>query len=185
VSGEGGRRIDAIVLGSGWEVGHSIRKGKQNERLRDPSEDPDWRNHQFHFHLLTSILPYLIRQPPERNIRIITLISPTYSSALPTLEGKPLRPDSAVQSTGAKAIRTLYLMRHFQLILDTLASALHSSFKPIPKPDIGDGVDKPVRRREEGLRSNVMGLSVIMPWTRNEVIRGALGIEESWFWWLL
>jgi hypothetical protein len=183
MSGEGGRRIDAIILGSGWEVGNK-HTNPNPEKLLDPSQDPPWTVHQFHFHLITALLPHLIRQPPERNIRIISLVSPTYTTALPGMQGKALRLDSPAQMAGTIGIRTLFLMSHFQLILDTLASALHSSIKPVPKAD-DEGTPKIARRREDGLKSNIMALSVIMPWTRSEVIRGMMGVDTSWAWWIM
>jgi hypothetical protein len=165
--GEGGRRVDAIVLGSGWEVG----------LLPPPSEasEKPWTTHQFHFHLLTSLLPYLLRAPAERNIRIISLIPPTWAAALPALQGKPTR-DSPVEFTARKGVTTLLLMKHFQLILDTLASAAYSQAKPIPDPNPPEGSGK---KRDERMNSNIMALSVVMPWARTEVVRGAMGADES------
>lgn len=171
-AGEGGRRVDAIVLASGWEV------KQQTTKLVDPTEDPEWTVPQFHFHFITSLLPYLLRQPAERNIRIISLVSPTWSAALPSLQGtKPV--NSLVQQSGRRSIVTLHLMHHFQLILDTLASSTYSSTKPVP---IADGE---VKQRDKNIQSNVMAISVIMSWARSEVIRGSLGVDNSVFRWIL
>ena len=171
-AGEGGRRVDAIILASGWEVKPEAKK------MVDPSEEPDWTHHQFHFHFITSLLPSLLRQPAERNIRIINLVSPTWSAALPAMFGaKPV--DSLVQSTGRKSLTTLLLMNHFQLILDTLASSQYSSSKPVPDPN-GE-----VKKRDTDVQSNIMAISVIMGWTRLEVIRGSMGVDTSALRWIL
>ena len=171
-AGEGGRRVDGIVLSSGWEVQTEVL------RLVDPSEDPEWTIHQFHFHFITSLLPYLLRQPAERNIRIITLASPTWSAALPSMHGvKPI--DSLVQLSGQKGLTTLLLTNHFQLILDTLASSTYSSSRPVPDPDGA------VKQRDKNLQSNIMAISVIMGWARSEVIKGSVGANTSLFRWIL
>lgn len=172
MAGEGGRRIDAIVLGSGWEV---PPKDYSPPSILDDldvskaaaSKGRTWTTHQFQFHFLTSFLPQLLRQPAERNIRIVALVPPTWSAALPSLMGKKPT-NSAVQNSGRRAIQTLLLMRHFQLILDTLASAAVMKAKPVPNPN----EDKPARKRDESVKSNVMAVPVIMGWARSEVLRG-------------
>ncbi len=172
IAGEGGRRVDAIVLTSGWEVQPEV------VRLNDPSEDPEWTTHQFYFHLITSLLPYLLGQPAERNIRIINLVSPTWSAALPSMLGvKPV--DSLIQRTGQKSLTTLLLMQHFQLILDTLASSTYSFSKPVPNPE------GKVKRRDKDVQSNIMAISVIMGWARSEIIRGSFGADDSILRWVL
>ncbi|KAK4687466.1 hypothetical protein P7C73_g2660, partial [Tremellales sp. Uapishka_1] len=175
-AGEGGRRIDAIVLGEGWEVDASP-KAKFN--VDDKTATTTWDVNQFHFHFITSLLPSLLKVPPERNIRIVSLVSPTWSSAVPSLHGKPLKARSIIQASGANALRTLLLMTHFQLILDTLASSIYSVKKPVPDPEEG----KPLRKkRDEKIQSNIMGISVIMGWTRDEIARR---LVISWGWGML
>ncbi|KAK8844731.1 hypothetical protein IAR55_006581 [Kwoniella newhampshirensis] len=156
ITGEGGRRIDAIVLGSGWEV-----------RPYHIRQEGEWSTHQFHFHLLTSLLPHLLRSPAERSIRIISLISPTWSAALPSLTGAKAR-DDVVFHTGRRSLNTLLLMKHFQLILDTLASATFGKVTPVPGAE-DEGVKK---KRDKSLKSNIMSISVVMGWAREEVVRG-------------
>ncbi|ORY27349.1 hypothetical protein BCR39DRAFT_538425 [Naematelia encephala] len=174
-TGEGGRRVDAIVLGAGWEVESSLKK---------PVEG-GWTTHQFHFHLITSLLPHLLRVPAERNIRIISLVSPTWSAALPALNGQA-KVGSTVQLTGLRSLNTMLVMRHFQLVLDTLASAVYAKSRPT---DVPTGEDEEVKdrgkKRDETLRSNLMAISVVMPWARSEVVRGAVEADVSMFRWIL
>lgn len=82
----------------------------------------------------------------------------------------------------------LLVVRHFQLILDTLAKAAYrkeaETSVPVPDPNADmagtmPGKGEKGKKGEEGLKSNVLGVSVIMPWTREEVIRGAVGADES------
>ncbi|WWD22715.1 hypothetical protein CI109_107208 [Kwoniella shandongensis] len=169
ITGEGGRRIDAIVLGSGWEV-KSYHSRKKEE----------WTTHQFHFHLLTSLLPHLLRSPAERSIRVLSLISPTWSAALPSLTGVKPR-DDVVYHTGRQSINTLLLMKHFQLILDTLASATFGKAKPVPSADDEAATAK---KRDKSVKSNIMSMSVIMPWAREEVVKGSLA-DTPFIKWIL
>ncbi|WRT63245.1 uncharacterized protein IL334_000148 [Kwoniella shivajii] len=163
VVGEGGRRIDSIILGKGWEVSEdNFKKTEKNE----------WGIHQFTFHFITSLLPSLLRSPPERDIRIINLISPTWSAALPSLQGIERKiKDDLVNSTGRRSINALLLMRHFQLILDTLEAAQRGKIKPVPNPE---KPDENLKRKDDDVRSNIKGISVIMPWSRDEVLKGSI-----------
>lgn len=184
-TGEGGRRIDAIVLGSGWEVDSTpIPKPTSNssETVDDSKKQRQWTIHEYHYHFVTSLIPALLRQPPERNIRLISLLSPTYSTALPTLQGKPPKVDSAMQISGAKSITTMLLNNHVQLILDILSAAALKKVKPVPNPV---EEEKGLKTREDGVQSNIMTIGVVMPWTRDEVIRPVLGVDDSWLRWFL
>ncbi|EIW73115.1 hypothetical protein TREMEDRAFT_26353 [Tremella mesenterica DSM 1558] len=167
LAGEGGRRIDAVLLSSGWEL--------QPEPINSGEE---WTTEQFHFHLITALLPHLLRQPAERNIRIISLLSPTWAAAIPSLHGVR-RSDSLVQQVGERSLRTLLVMKHFQLILDTLASATYGKILDVPIPDGS------VKRRDKSIQSNIMALGVVMPWARTEVVRGLLKVDSSWLRWFL
>ncbi|WVQ64345.1 uncharacterized protein L199_002507 [Kwoniella botswanensis] len=171
--GEGGRRIDSIILGKGWEVTPSsfVR-----------SKDGEWGNDEFKFHFLTSLLPALLRSPAERDIRVVQLISPTWSAALPSLmditaedtqskKRRGIRKDDLVNSTGRRNLNSLLLFKHFQLILDALEAAQRGKIKPIPNPD---KPEENLKVRDKDVRSNVKAVSVIMPWARDEVLKGSL-----------
>ncbi len=110
----------------------------------------------------------------RRNIRIVSLVPPTWSAALPALQGKEVKGGPATYAA-RKGITTLLIMRHFQLILDTLASAAYGNKKDVPDPEKLDksGEADTVKKREGGLKSNVMAVSVIMPWARTEVVKGS------------
>ena len=178
MTGEGGRRIDAIILGGGWAVDEPDFYTPYTPD--DIKAEKRWTVHEQNFHLLHSLLPALLRQPAERNIRIISLCSPTISTALPTLQGKPAKNDAA-QVAGAKGITTLLFNQHFQLVLDTLAAAALKKVKEVPNVD----GEKVMKKKEEGVGSNILAIGVVMPWTRDEVVRGIVGVEGSWWRWLL
>ncbi|WVF66581.1 hypothetical protein IAT40_001321 [Kwoniella sp. CBS 6097] len=208
--GEAGRRIDAIVLGQGWEVELDPKILQQvsvpvqvqddtqkQEQKQQEDNRTGWNTHQFQFHLLTAVLPSLLRAPAERDIRIVNLISPTWSAALPSLEGKDSRTD-LVNITGRRSINTLLLMKHFQLVLDTLEAVAKGKVKPVPVPAVNPSTTEPqaddhqkgsktsgtgtgtgtedakVKKRDKNVKSNVLAISVIMGWARQEVIKGSL-----------
>lgn len=181
MTGEGGRRIDAMVLGAGWGVGEPDYLSTTQPGLRNVKDEKEWTVHEYHFHLIHSLLPALLRQPPERNIRIISLVSPTISAALPTLLGKPAKNDAA-QVTGAKGITTLLFNKHLQLVLDTLSAAQLKKVVSVPS---AEGDESRIKKREEGVSSNISVIGVVMPWTRDEVVRGVVRADDTWVRWLL
>ena len=167
--GEGGRRVDAIVLGGAWECAAAA------DTPLDPAEDPAWTPNQMHYHLITALLPSLLRAPPERDIRVIQLVSPAWSAAMPGiqagLEGKPVPVDHGLTAAAAKrGVASLLLQTQLALILDTLASAAYSK-QPVPV----DPENPKVKKRDESVQSNILALSVVMPWTRDEVVRPVWG----------
>ncbi|WVQ72271.1 hypothetical protein IAR50_001821 [Cryptococcus sp. DSM 104548] len=157
-AGADGRRIDAVILGEGWEI-----------RPRELKLEGQWTTHEFHYHLLTSLLPYFLRAPSERSIRVISLVSPAWASAIPSLKNAEPRED-IVFNTGRRSINTVLLMKHFQLILDTLAAAALGMVRPVP----GTKDEEVTKRRDESVKSNIMSLSVVMPWAREEVLKAAI-----------
>ncbi|KLT42592.1 hypothetical protein CC85DRAFT_79516 [Cutaneotrichosporon oleaginosum] len=185
-TGEEGRRVDAIVLGGGWEC--SATPFTDNERaalLQEGDGEKKWTVHQHHFHLVTSLLPSLLKAPAERDVRIVSLVSPAYSAAIPRLEKQLADPSSTgkepgpLERAGADGLTTFFMNAHFRLILDALASASYSQ-RAAPDPS----VPVPEMKKVE-VTSNIKALSVVMPWARDEVVRPILGIW-GWGWlWLL
>lgn len=150
--------------------------------------DPRWTTHQSHLHLLTSLLPHLLRTP-ERDIRIISLISPGYAAALPSLQSlnSTMTISSPLIQSGIRGLTSLLMMARFGLILDTLASAIPKE-KPVPSipVDAEAVVDKKEKgKREVDVRSNIKVINVVMPWCRGDVLRGIWGADESWLRWIL
>jgi hypothetical protein len=168
--GEGGRRVDAIVLGGGWEC--TPQPAVVQEETSDPAQDPEWTSAQFNYHLVTALLPSLLHAPPERDIRIVQLVSPAWAAALPGvqagLEGRPAPAENGLAAAGAKrGITALLLQSHLRLVLDTLAAAAYSTPVAVPDPSS----DKVTKKRDARLQSNILALSVVMPWARDEVVR--------------
>lgn len=207
-TGEEGRRVDAIVMGVGWECALDSGPDGRAELLaegdtaeeggeEDNGEGTKWTTHQFHFHLLTSLLPSLLKAPAERDIRLISLVSPAWPAAVPRLEkqlasgpvdtdGEPSisAPKKAseagmLERAGADGLTTFFFNAHFKLILDALASATYSQ-RAVPDPTAASGAKK------VEVSSNIKALSVVMPWARDEVCRPLFGrVALGWLVWLL
>lgn len=171
-TGEGGRRIDALVLGGNWEC--TLDESKSWRPSVD-DEGVTWTPAQLHFHLITSLLPHLLKAPAERNIRIIQLVSPAWSAALPgvekTMTGQAPAPEQPgpLPIAAKRGIIALLCQERLSLVLNTLASAACSKKEEVPDPN------EPKKKREINVQSNILALSVIMPWARDEVVRPIWG----------
>lgn len=173
-AGEGGRRVDAIVLGGNWECA-----AFDVHDAWDPSAHPgvSWTPSQMHFHLITSLLPHLLKAPAERNIRIIQLVSPGWSAALPgvekTMKGQRVEPEHGVLAdAGKRGVVALLAGERLSVILNTLASAAYSKREVVPDPNA------PAKKRDMNVQSNILSISVIMPWARDEVVRPIWGMDS-------
>ncbi|BEI87546.1 uncharacterized protein CcaverHIS019_0102640 [Cutaneotrichosporon cavernicola] len=193
-TGEEGRRVDAIVLGGSWECSSTPYTDSDRELLLNEGEEKGdgvegkkWTAHQHHLHLITSLLPSLLKAPAERDIRIISLVSPAYPAAIPRLE-KQLADSSSggkepgpLERAGSDGLTTFFMNAHFRLILDALASA---SYAKNAAPDPSAPVPQEMKKVE--VTSNIKALSVVMPWARDEVVRPILGVWGwGWLWMLI
>lgn len=155
-TGEGGRRIDAIVWGDGWEVkrplsffadGSKVRKeSKASMKQSTDSNTSTWTSEQSQFHFITAILPCLLKQPMERSIRLINVVSPFYSAAipsLPTVNSMPLTTtilkttptESPILSSGKSSLRSILFFSHLQQVLNALASVEQAKIGAVPVPN--------------------------------------------------
>lgn len=232
-TGEGGRRLDAIVWADGWKLDIALTafqatgvKAKDNGEDEDDNEDSaaEWTVQESRFHLLTALLPLIIKAPMERSIRLVNLVSPFYAAAIPTVDSssdasqsQTARGRSAILQTGVDSWKDILLWKHLQKILDALASTVHPHITGVPVPTTeGDPTDPSLRvaetavekdsspvedaRRlpgpEDGqaavdqkdkeqskriitVQSNILALSVVMPFNRWGVIRPMLGFREA------
>lgn len=201
--GAGRQGIDARSEGEGTsrsskaEIDPSTAQSdaKANSKSPDPSQDPEWTIPQFHFHFLTSLLPHLLRTP-ERDIRIISLISPGYAAALPSLQSLHPSPGgtSPLMSSGVRGLTELLLMGHFARVLDVLYASTYGKIQVKPVPKVSgdgeavvevDGEKKEMKERDKNAKSNIMAVSVVMPWCRGDVLRGIWGADETWLRWFM
>ncbi|KAJ9102878.1 hypothetical protein QFC19_004606 [Naganishia cerealis] len=178
-----GRRIDGIVWADEWSVESpwkifrtsrktqdglgdtwaGVRSPGSNEPPQSSAQPPKWTAEEAKFYFLNSMLPFLLKAPMERSIRLVNVLGPFYSAAVPLIgssteeRGKasdqllspeqnspqrqasgPHRVVSPIVQSGKASLRNVLLWKHLQKILDALASASHNeAFKQtaIPVPD--------------------------------------------------
>lgn len=165
-----GRRIDGIVWADEWAVQRPWRifsEGLKREEsqgdtwagLKDGDKPASttfnttstWTAEQAKFHFMNSMLPFLLKAPMERSIRLINVLGPFYSAAVPLLKStaeeqgaateqllQAAEPRSPIVQSGKASLRNMLLWRHLQKILDALASATHNEAvrqAAIPVPD--------------------------------------------------
>lgn len=157
------RMVDAIIWTDGWEIQRPwfpftlpgldySRPSKSNTTAdADKSSSTEWTTEQAQFHLLTAMLPFLLKSPQDRSIRLLSLISPFYSAAIATeasllerskktdeagrtdatrLMGGPIEGvdsnkiwESPVLDVGKRALKTALVWGHLQKVLDAVATA--------------------------------------------------------------
>jgi hypothetical protein len=177
-TGEGGRRLDAIVWGDGWELesalaGFQTSPATKTEDDEDEGKEDGWTVQESKFHFLTAMLPLLLKAPMERSIRLINLVSPFYAAAIPTYQNNDDHTDnnkpqaspannnknarSAIFQTGVDSWKAILLWTHLQKILDALASTVHPQVNAVPVPEtelpLGTEISKVVKEAEETVQS--------------------------------
>jgi hypothetical protein len=74
-------------------------------------------------------------------------------------------------------------MARLGLILDALAESTYGKEKPVPSADGDVKVEK--KNVVGNTKSNIMAVSVVMPWCRGDVLRGIWGADETWLRWFM
>ncbi|KAL7420205.1 hypothetical protein Q5752_005171 [Cryptotrichosporon argae] len=164
-AGEGGRRVDAIVLGGAWDVSLDRAFFVAPALGGDVKAERPWTPEQFHVHLVTSLLPALLRAPPERSIRIISLLNRAFAAAVPELTGHARPTGTPLGLAARRAVTAALVVAQLRLVLDTLAAATYGKKEVVPDPIAGH-----VRKRDTSVQSNIVSLGVVMPWARHEVV---------------
>lgn len=108
----------------------------------------------------TLLLPTLLVAPPERDIRIITLVNPFYAAAIPHFPQPPLNENSQLLREGYRALKTTILTRHLQRVFDALPQA------PAPNPDTATAAAASTKAQ----KSNIVAVSVSPGFSRPDVI---------------
>ncbi|KAG8904058.1 hypothetical protein FRB99_002329 [Tulasnella sp. 403] len=129
-------RVDAIVflheythVGMWTALGVSKTQRQQENETRDAAAFGT-------FLFSTTFLPFLLRTSSDRDVRIINVVNPVYAAAVSSFNPESpsaMSPDAATASTlhleGERSLRSILLARHFQRVLDVLASP------PVPSTD--------------------------------------------------
>jgi hypothetical protein len=82
------------------------------------------------------------------------------------------------------------LMGHFARVLDALYASTYGKIQVKPVPKVEGEVDakvekKDLKERDKNVKSNIMAVSVVMPWCRGDVLRGIWGADETWLRWFM
>ena len=213
-TGEGGRRLDAVVWADEWQLSSPLDAFRTVKVDKEERNGDEWTIGESRFHLLTALLPFLLKAPMERPIRLINLVSPFYAAAIPTIDQDghtkaSSEKRSAILQTGIASWKDILLWKHLQKILDALASASHPDVKGVPVPDTDVDAQAPTKptpeviedaRRlpgpEDGqagqeeqakklpsrsisVQSNILAVSVVMPFNRSGVVRPMLGFLQA------
>ncbi|KAN0065138.1 hypothetical protein ACQY0O_001635 [Thecaphora frezii] len=181
--GKGGpRRLDILLFLPSEENLYSIGQGVQPSPNHPQLERAYVEEVLARFHLLNAILPSILLLPPERDIRIVSAISPWYAAGVQAFDKVALDPrDKAYTLTtadpwqihGATSLRWYALMRELQNRLHLLAEA---DARPRDKlPGIDPSVRRPVSTSADAAkgggkgprRSNVSVICIATGFERN------------------
>lgn len=117
------QRLDAIVFGHEYHgIGRLFGLGRNVILYEEQRETASIAT----FLMITLLLPALLVEPVERDIRIINVINPFYAAAAPSFTSAFTSTSlSSVSSSlflleGHRALRTTVLTRHLQRVLDSL-----------------------------------------------------------------
>lgn len=80
------RAIDAIVWTDDWEVKRPWAPFAFRNDVSSPDESESaaaaWSTQEARHHLLTALIPLLLKSPTDRSVRLISLVSPFYAAAM-------------------------------------------------------------------------------------------------------
>ncbi|KZT72400.1 hypothetical protein DAEQUDRAFT_755221 [Daedalea quercina L-15889] len=165
-------RLDALVFAHEYQgIGSLFRRGRA-EQYAESRETASLAT----FLIITLLLPALLVEPAERDIRIVSVVSPFYAAAAPAFTAQLAAaspagpaPSSVLLSEGQRALRTAILTRHLQRVLDSL---------PNQSPDAQKGKEttseKPVPQP-----SNILTVSACPGISRKSTLAPLLGVDKD------
>ncbi|KAF9811739.1 hypothetical protein IEO21_06462 [Rhodonia placenta] len=179
------QRLDAIVFGHEYHtIGSLLRRARPADRLAEKRETASLAT----FLMMTLLLPALLVEPAERDIRIVNIVNPFYAASIPAFTaqlaaaaGSPAQA-AALVDEGSRALRTAVLTRHLQRVLDSLPNRGPSTG---PEQDAGKNKAAPAAKtgqepnRLEMHPSNIIAVSVCPGISRKDTIVPLLGAERD------
>lgn len=177
-------RIDAVMFCHEYaHIGVWDRLGRSKaQRLEE--EDRRRKNAYGTYFFSTLFLPFLLRSPPERDIRFINLVNPMYAASVSQFEPKGVAGVAASSSTSVtqleseRSLRSILFARHFQRVLDALVNP------PVP-PTSQDSTQVPITSKKQ---SNIKFVTACPGFGLEESIapflgatRGEAGVVQSRF----
>lgn len=169
-------RLDALVFAHEYHgIGSWLRRGRaeQDAQARETASLAT-------FLLITLLLPALLVEPAERDIRIVSVVNPFYAAAAPGFikQLTAASPEAATSSPvllseGQRALRTAILTRHLQRVLDSL---------PNQSPDVQKGKkgsDQKATEKPAPQPSNILTVSACPGISRKDTIAPLLSADKD------
>lgn len=169
-------RLDALVFAHEYHgIGSLLRRGRaeQDAQARETASLAT-------FLMVTLLLPALLVEPAERDIRIVSVVNPFYAAAAPGFVKQLTAASSEAQtsapvllSEGQRALRTAILTRHLQRVLDSL---------PNQSPDAQKGKagsDQQTTEKAAPQPSNILTVSACPGISRKDTIAPLLGVDKD------
>ncbi|CCM03014.1 uncharacterized protein FIBRA_05131 [Fibroporia radiculosa] len=169
----GDQRLDALVFAHEYQPVGTLFGGRQGAKERAERRE---RASLATFLMATLLLPALLVEPVERDIRIVTLVNPFYAASAPKFSKNLSEAGSDTTAStplflaeGFRALRTAVLMRHLQRILDSLPNRASA-----PAPS-----EQEAGQAEVGHPSNIIAVSACPGISRKDIIAPLLCAERD------
>lgn len=135
------------------------------------------------FHLVNALLPSLLLMPPNRDVRIVSVVSPWYAAGLAEFDriSEPLQgPQPSVYQPwtlmGAASLRWIVLASELQRRLDLLAEADTRSRSKLPGMDVDDVTTVPIGTlKSQHKRSHISSVIVCPGFERSSQLTSFFG----------
>lgn len=188
----GQHRLDTLLFlpteEAPYLLGTSLMPGKNTYARKGDSAQAPERSYVYEvlgrFHLVNSLLPSLLQAPPDRDIRIITAVSPWYAAgrALFDAVAEPLVRFSSIKPLfqpwtwlGGVNLRWICLNRELQRRLDILSAADTRPRTRLPGIDVEEPRYLP-KMDKLPRRSNISAICVCPGFERSSQLSAFLGI---------
>jgi NAD(P)-dependent dehydrogenase (short-subunit alcohol dehydrogenase family) len=162
-------RLDAIVYAHEYQhVGSPLSasaSSANDERRRSASLGT--------FLMTTLLLPVLLVAPPERDIRIITVVNPFYAAAVHKFSPAAAftSGSSVLQSEGLRSLRNVIFTRHLQRVLDALPNGAQ-----VPSTEGATNAIPVASNKQQ--RSNIVTVSVSPGISRQDTVAPLLDAHK-------
>jgi len=169
------QRLDAIVFAHEYRIIGSLVGGSDAKNLAEKRETASLAT----FLMLTLLLPALLVEPAERDIRIVNVVNPFYAASAPLFTNQLTLAGSSSSSSpllleGSRALRTTVLTRHLQRVLDSLPN--HATDAP---PNTAAEPEAHSKRPEPPHPSNIISISVCPGISRKDTIAPLLRAQRD------
>ncbi|KZT03881.1 uncharacterized protein LAESUDRAFT_738043 [Laetiporus sulphureus 93-53] len=179
------QRLDAIVFAHEYHgIGSLFNVRRKSQGVPSPAEQRETSSLAT-FLMVTLLLPALLVEPVERDIRIVNVVNPFYAASA-TVFGRQFtsidasRPSSLFVQEGTRALRTAVLTRHLQRVLDSLPNRAPAGAPPSNVTSTETkNKDKKMLQKDVHHPSNIIAVSVSPGISRKDTIAPLFGAERN------